>query len=1721
MANNAYEYEFYNKDAAERFRELSREGAVSLFIYSKNVFAGGEIRCTLDGGSRCVALDGIAYAVPAFFETFGATVTAEGGNATLTLNGRSVTLPTTRTDGAEMVPIIETARALGLAAAGFYEDRLTVVGAQRHIEAMAADVEMQNAAAYLTLGEYDPYSLRPEDYKAARAKWRLKLVGSPELNDMTNDAIREKIESISDNGQKAWDNMNKSADRVALFGDHVPVESVELERQYVPLARMAKAWGTYGSRLYHNEELLRDVKEAVQWMYENMYGEAEIEGRGWRDAHLFNWYYWYISAPEALTDIFFIMEDEFTLEEKRAYLKCFDWCSTFMRHWFRRDAALSRICVCTKVGIACEYPNRLFEEYVDFDMLLGLGTTEEGPRIDYAQWTHGMAYNNSYGKLNLDRVLHVASSIAGTPVEYKSPKQYNLFNFIKYMYEPVSYKGQAFYMFMGRRVDGKETWYGGNILADALPMYGMFGEGEDKYLAEYIKRNASLPEIIYSVKANANIASASLFERIMSDDSVQVKEYEYAHSYYTADRAVQQRSNYAFGVHLSSEREKSWESINSENKTGWHVGDGSTYIYTDYDRHAFDGDNFIHKNIEIAYRVPGTTEDVRERTIRSITSSKEWKSPNSFAGSMHIDNKYIVASMDFVSYNFEGPDTHPDDGDSGGSLPIHLNDLKAKKSYFLFDKEMVCLGAGINSTMDSPVYTTAEHRRIVNADADVQTLSGEVLPKECFERTVSLPATFNMAGHAGYAFFGEGELRVHRYVHENSGGQSFIEANVCHGKNPVDGKYAYAVLPYATEEQTAAYLKAPEFDILSNNRRLQCVRKPSLGITAYVFHEACADHGVYVSAPAIVTVTNRKISIVEPTHKLDRLVVKVWGERRILNMPDEVEVDIAAGYTTFTVDTRCAYGRSFDIDIIPDDTGLHYMTECDKSHVEAFGRMSEEGAVAAFIYCRKAFVRGESVYLDEDDRTVRTVAKGGVVMVPKLFFERFLGVKLPEEIEKGAVTMEGGEYLPAVDTARALGVAADVFYEGRLAVFGTEEQIAAIKADDLLAEAGAYAVFGEYDAKVFTSDDYRAAKDQWRLRLVGSPEMNDISDDAIKSKISYRDSLCEKALALINRAPDKVAFFGEVGPTESDDLWVQYKHLEAMALAWGTFGCRYYHSDEVLKEILAAMKWLYENLYGEAEIAGTGWRDIHAFNWWHWYFGAPDCLTNAMLVVEDHLTKEDKENYLKCYKYIRSVMWSGDRTRAGADSRITPGAKAAILLEDARYLEKLQEDCDTMIGVYENGGRVHRADYVNWTHYCPHNISYGVIKLQRGLFATSIFASTALDISSPKGYNLFNLIRYCYEPAMYRAQGFVMFSGRSTFAVERSQGCAIIAAALPMIGTFGKDEDEYLKGFIKRHTANDPEIIRGVKSSASIYDCALLNSILKDESISTENGYEYAHAWFTGDRAAQHRNNYAIGIAMSSRREKAYECINSANKTGWYTGDGATYIYTDYDGHQYDGDNFITKNEAIAYRFPGTTEDSRPRVARSIANEWEWYPENTVAGSMQIDKKYIAACMDYISFNSTEDDVHPDDYGHGGSQAVHHNDLRARKAWFCFDGETVCLGAGISSTMDSPVHTTLEHRRIVNPAEDVQCLNGEKLPKEDYERRARGKSFVNMKGHAGFVTLEDSELCVRRYVCEAANSQTFFEVGIDHGKNPENASYAYAIIPYTDCKSLAAYRDEP
>lgn len=915
ILQGAREYKFYDHAAGERFKALSLSGMKAIFIYSPNVYTDGNIvrYDAKNRGVRTIAVSGEVFApVSLFAEYLGASVSLCGDLATVERDGRSVKVGVYDSDGVVCLPVIRCANAIGIAAKGYYEDRLVVIGTPEQLAAMDADVDMQTAGAYMLFGKYDPYSFSSEDYKAARQKWKMKLVGSPELNDMTNDSIREKIESLDRAAEQKLETMNKGADRVILWGDNPPVESEELGRQYGGLRTLALAWATYGSKFYQNEEVRDTVLEGVKWMYENMYGVAEIEERGWRSARAFNWYFWYVSAPDCLCDIFYCMEEYFTLDDRRRYLACFEWCSTFMRNWFSRDAALSRIWTGTKVGIACEDPDWMYGEYVDLDMLLGLGETEEGPRIDYVQWTHGMPYNNHYGILNLERILTVVSTLAGTPVEFLNPKQYNQFMLIKYMYEAAMHKGQAFIMLCGRWTNFVESREGGKILGFATQMLGMFGKDEDEYLASFIKRGCQNPTTMAMMKNTASIAVQKTAKSILADESVTVSEYEYAHAWFTGDRAAQHRNNYAVGIAMSSKREPSWESINSCNKTGWHTGDGATYIYTDYDTHQYDGDNFVTKNINVAYRIPGTTEDARERVARSIGYSLSPHSTNSYAGSMQIEDKYILAAMDFVSYNYEGEDTKPDDSDYGGSMPPHKNDLRAKKAWFCFDDEIVCLGAGITSTMDSPVHTTVDHKRIVTDELGIYTDKDGKMPAGTYEKLNTGATWVLMEGHCGYAFPWGGEVSVQRYTSESANNQDFFEIGIDHGKNPTDATYAYAILPYASQKKIDTYAKNPDVEILSNTKAVQAVCERGLNIKCFAFYEAAGVAGVKVDAPCLLTLTADTVCVSDPTHELERLVIVLDKELKIVNKAPNMQIHVSGGKTEIAIDLKAANGRKFE-----------------------------------------------------------------------------------------------------------------------------------------------------------------------------------------------------------------------------------------------------------------------------------------------------------------------------------------------------------------------------------------------------------------------------------------------------------------------------------------------------------------------------------------------------------------------------------------------------------------------------------------------------------------------------------------------------------------------------------------------------------------------------------------------------------------------------------------
>jgi chondroitin AC lyase len=141
---------------------------------------------------------------------------------------------------------------------------------------------------------------------------------------------------------------------------------------------------------------------------------------------------------------------------------------------------------------------------------------------------------------------------------------------------------------------------------------------------------------------------------------------------------------------------------------------------------------------------------------------------------------------------------------------------------------------------------------------------------------------------------------------------------------------------------------------------------------------------------------------------------------------------------------------------------------------------------------------------------------------------------------------------------------------------------------------------------------------------------------------------------------------------------------------------------------------------------------------------------------------------------------------------------------------------------------------------------------------------------------------------------------------------------------------------------------------------------------------------------------------------------------------------------------------------------------------------------------------------------------------MHHRKggLQARKAWFFFDKEAVCLGADITSEASQPVLTTIN-----------QChLRGQVATSEDEGRRAlEGVWWAHHDGVGYLVPVAfrprvrlraasqtGSWHTINRSYPETPVTLEVFRIWTDHGPEPKGATYAYAILPSVSIGDLEA-----
>ncbi|MBR2467225.1 MAG: hypothetical protein IKB38_09910 [Clostridia bacterium] len=934
----------------EIFEWYSKKGVTSIFIYSRNVLKNGVISTYDDENKsvRSVQKGGEIFVPASFFEKYldlavkteGNTVSISRGKKTLSATlgeceysvsdkvGKFVA-PVFFLDGYIYLPAIKCAEALGVSCRAFDGGKMIIFAKKELLDEIERDTELEVSASYATVGKYDASKFTKQDFEVVKNKWRTVLVGNEEINDLSDPDFKEKLAEISERTRSVWNALHKEKDRFILWGDNPPSASSDLTRQYSNIWALTQGFAIYGSDYYKNEELKATIIDCFQWMYENMYGEAEIEDRGWRSMKIFNWWDWFWGGIEPMTNALMVMEEHLTLDQIKTWLRAFKHVLTIHRLGYRRECAMSRLTVCTKAALLLEDRAMLENECADYDLTLNVTRTEEGAHVDYVEWTHGFPYNMMYGFNNLSRGGFVGTLLGGTPMEYISPKQYELYNIAKYMFEAACYKGQGFMGFNGRGTAGTEFGCGVTIMNGVLPFIGLFGEEEDMHLKKLIKRCASTPKLIKMLKSACSVYNFAKLMEILRDDSISaVNDYELGHAWFTADRFVQHRNDYAFFLAMPSSRHPSYESINSANKRGWYTCDGAVYYYNDTDRAAYDGVNFI-MNPELCQRVAGTTVDARERQPWSYRSG--WRPSTAFSGTMDVLKKYGMGAFEYESYHYEGHEADgTEDKDYGGGFTFWENDLTARKSYYFFDKECVCLGAGINSTMNSNVLTTLEHRRLVkNKDprgAEDVYVDGALMPKDDFEVIKNDPEWIHLEGFAGYVLPAGGVARVSKYKHvpNTSGkddyfvsdpdgkiyenGKPFFEINLYHGENPKDASYEYIVLPNATPEETKAYSATPEVEIIKNTKKCQAVRKEALGLTFITFFEAGECCGIKANAPCIVSVLEKDgvktVSVADPTQKLSEVKLTLDKRYALLSAPIIARVDQKRGVSVITAKTE-------------------------------------------------------------------------------------------------------------------------------------------------------------------------------------------------------------------------------------------------------------------------------------------------------------------------------------------------------------------------------------------------------------------------------------------------------------------------------------------------------------------------------------------------------------------------------------------------------------------------------------------------------------------------------------------------------------------------------------------------------------------------------------------------------------------------------------------------
>ena len=464
--------------------------------------------------------------------------------------------------------------------------------------------------------------------------------------------------------------------------------------------------------------------------------------------------------------------------------------------------------------------------------------TGEGLQCDYSYLQHGpQLYTGGYGGSVLTATIKVAYYLAGTTYAAQGDYLDYISRFVRIGYLP-SVRGQYMsYNNVGRSLARKN---------------GTKQSG-------FATITSSLEELD---PINAE-TFAQATQRLWGEAEPAHGLQAFHRHYWRSDYTVHQRSAYTMDVRTASTRTYRCENGNGENLKGYFMTEGGTWIAQtgkEYEE-IFPVWDWAH--------LPGTTVPA----VTTIPQPAQWGQYGQSTFTEGVSDG-LYGAMTYRMNNTE-----------------YSINTQANKSWFFFDNEVVCMGAGIQSANTKEVHTTV-NQCLLTGEVTAETLDGTPSTLEQGEhKTTSI--TWLNHDKISYYFPEGGKLGV-RNASQSGTWKSISTAIsdattvkkdvfkmwLSHGIKPTGGSYVYCIVP--NTESIAKAKQTIDSLVMVNTDSVQAVYNHTLQMVQAVFYKPATltfdSIEVKATAPCALMLTdvNRpevKVCVSDPSYALDALTI--------------------------------------------------------------------------------------------------------------------------------------------------------------------------------------------------------------------------------------------------------------------------------------------------------------------------------------------------------------------------------------------------------------------------------------------------------------------------------------------------------------------------------------------------------------------------------------------------------------------------------------------------------------------------------------------------------------------------------------------------------------------------------------------------------------------------------------------------------------------------------